>query len=435
MATEWNPFADLRTQVETRRRPVRTSTSQAAGLYLPVAAPYLGTSGVIIGKEIHSGRGFIYDPFRMYGSGLPSPHVLVCGKSGRGKSALVKCYVCRQLAFRDRQFVVLDAQGDGGVGEWDAIARALGYEPIRIDPGRPGGVCINPLDPQIPAARQLPLLESLIELGGGSTVTRDERFALQAAHQAAANRANSENRVPVLGDVLAALTDPPTAHLGSRECTREELLSWGQGPAFVLQRLHTGPLAGAFDGPTSAAIDLSAPLIVFDLSALHSESEALPILMAIVGVWLRYSWIRPGDGIKRTLICEEAWHIIGQRSVARLFRDFLKYGRRLGLSFWAICHHLTDLTNSAAAGEAEAILKMTDTRVIYGLDSADADATAAVLKLPLWASATIKSPSLVRGFAVWSVAGRTLVVQHLATSTERPLVYTDRAMHDDEDAA
>jgi len=112
-------------RIETTRLPVRTSTSQAQAVYLPSAAPGLGDSGVIIGREVYSGKGYVYDPFQLYGKALPAPHWLVLGESGNGKSTLEKTYVLRQLRFRDRQVVVLDAQGEDGVGEWALIAEAL----------------------------------------------------------------------------------------------------------------------------------------------------------------------------------------------------------------------------------------------------------------------------------------------------------------------
>ena len=112
---------------------MRTSTAQAQAVYLPTAAPGLGDSGVIIGREVYSGKGYIYDPFQLYGELLPAPHWLVLGESGNGKSSLEKTYVLRQLRFRDRQVVVLDAQGEDGVGEWQADRRRA-----RRDPGPPG---------------------------------------------------------------------------------------------------------------------------------------------------------------------------------------------------------------------------------------------------------------------------------------------------------
>ncbi|MGH3416855.1 MAG: ATP-binding protein, partial [Actinocrinis sp.] len=169
---------------DTARLPVRTSSNQAEAIYLPTAAPGLGDSGVIIGREVYSGKGYIYDPFQLYGQQLPAPHWLVLGESGNGKSSLEKTYVLRQLRFKDRQVVVLDAQGEDGVGEWNRIAEALGVTPIRLDPHhRSGaGIRLNPLDPAITMTGQLALLRTIIEVALGHPLDERAGYALKAAH-------------------------------------------------------------------------------------------------------------------------------------------------------------------------------------------------------------------------------------------------------------
>lgn len=99
---------------------------------------------------------------------------------------------------------------------------------------------------------------------------------------------------------------------------------------------------------------------------------------------------------------------------------------RLGLSFVAVVHHLSDVVDGAAAKEAAAILKMASTRTIYAQKADEARATGRVLGLPRWAVEII--PTLTPGIAVWDVNGNVQVVKHLVTETERPLVFTDRAM-------
>ena len=112
--------------------------------------------------------------------------------------------------------------------------------------------------------------------------------------------------------------------------------------------------------------------------------------------------------------------------MAQLFQRLLKFGRRLGLSFVAVVHHLSDVVDGAAAKEAAAILKMASTRTVYAQKADEARATGLVLGLPRWAVEII--PTLTPGIAVWDVNGNVQVVKHLITETERPLVYTDRAM-------
>lgn len=412
---------------ETMRIPVRTSSNQAEAIYLPTAAPGLGDSGVIIGREVYSGKGYVYDPFQLYGQQLPAPHWLVLGESGNGKSALEKTYVLRQLRFRDRQVVVLDAQGEDGVGEWNLIAEALGVKPIRLDPHARGGqgIRLNPLDPAITTTGQLALLRTIVEVALGHTLDERSGYALKAAHTTVHADADLTGDQPILHDVVEALREPRPEAAEEMSVGLEDVREWGLDVALVLDRLVDGDLKGMFDGPTSDGIDLDSPLIVFDLSTIDRNSIAMPILMAIVGVWLEHTWLRP-DRRKRILLVEEAWHIINSPSVAQLFQRLLKFGRRLGLSFVAVVHHLSDVIDGAAAKEAAAILKMASTRTIYMQKSDEARATGRVLGLPRWAVEII--PTLSPGIAVWDVNGDVQVVKHIITEVEKPLVYTDRAM-------
>lgn len=412
---------------ETMRIPVRTSSNQAEAIYLPTAAPGLGDSGVIIGREVYSGKGYIYDPFQLYGQQLPAPHWLVLGESGNGKSALEKTYVLRQLRFRDRQVVVLDAQGEDGVGEWNLIAHALGVQPIRLDPHARGGegIRLNPLDPAITSTGQLALLRTIVEVALGRQLDERSGYALKAAHAQVRDDVLRPLGQPILRDVVEALREPRPVAAEEMNIELDDVREWGLDVALVLDRLVDGDLAGMFDGPTTDGIDLDSPLIVFDLSTIDRNSIAMPILMAIVGVWLEHSWLRP-DRRKRIFLVEEAWHIINEPSVAQLFQRLLKFGRRLGLSFVAVVHHLSDVIDGAAAKEAAAILKMASTRTIYMQKSDEARATGRVLGLPRWAVEII--PTLSPGIAVWDVNGDVQVVKHIITEFEKPLVYTDRAM-------
>jgi DNA helicase HerA-like ATPase len=415
-------------KLETGRLPVRTSTAQAQAVYLPTAAPGLGDSGVIIGREVYSGKGYVYDPFQLYGQQLPAPHWLVLGESGHGKSSLEKTYVLRQLRFRDRQVVVLDAQGEDGVGEWNRIAEALGITPIRLDPANVlgTGIRLNPLDPAITSTGQLALLRTIIEVATGQSLGERPGYALKVAH--AQVRATVTGRQPILPDIVEALRNPVPGAAEPMNVELEEVRSWGLDVALVLDRLVDGDLGGMFDGPTSTGIDLDSPLIVFDLSHIDRNSIAMPILMAIVGIWLEHTWIRP-DRKKRIFLVEEAWHIINSPFVAQLFQRLLKFGRRLGLSFVAVVHHLSDVMDGTAAKEAAAILKMASTRTIYMQKAEEARATGRALGLPRWAVEII--PTLTPGIAVWDVNGDVQVVKHIVTDVERPLVYTDRAMTED----
>jgi hypothetical protein len=434
----------LRSQTQTRRRAIRSTSANACGLYPAVGAASMDPRGVIIGREAYSGKAYIFDPFILYDPKarvrLPSPHVLVLGKSGHGKSALEKTYVLRQLRFRDRNFCILDAQGEDGSGEWDGIARELGITPIRLVYGGTDaseGIRINPLDARIPAEHQFKVLVSMMEILAGGPLSSQTKFALAEAHKAASAAARVQGRVAVLSDVLDALTAPREALLGQQPVSPQELIEWGQPAALALDELCNPDrdLAGLFDGPTSEGIDLDARLIVFDLTRLPREGEAMPLLMAVIGPWIRFGWIKPGDNIKRTLIVEEAWHILSHRPVARLFEELVRYGRRLGLSFWAILHHLADLVLEEAP-EAAAILKLTATRVVYHLDRDEAEKTSDYLGLTSWARKSLPDGANIcaPGRAIWQVGSRINLVEHIRTATEIRLTDTNRRMTETADS-
>src|SRR6266508_493394 len=239
-------------KIETQRMQVRTSTSQAQAVYLPTAAPGLGDSGVIIGREVYSGKGYVYATFQLYGQQLPAPHWLVLGESGNGKSALEKTYVLRQLRFRDRQVVVLDAQGEDGVGEWALIAEALEVTPIRLDPGSLDGkgIRLNPLDPAITMTGQLALLRTIVELASGRPLEERAGYALKAAH-AYVRQQSVIGQQPILPDIVDALRNPTPEAAASMNVDLEEVRAWGLDVALILDRLVDGDLAGMFEGPTS----------------------------------------------------------------------------------------------------------------------------------------------------------------------------------------
>jgi len=430
----------LRGRTETVRRPVYVAASTAQAVYLPAAAPGLGTSGVIIGRELWSGKAWIYDPFTLYGDALPGPNMLVQGETGAGKSALVESYAMRQVRF-GRQVAVFSVkrQHDAAAeDEWAPPTRAVGGVVVSFRPGG-GGSRINPLDPAIPAHLQLWLIRAMVE-AAAVPLTERGQYALQIARKAAVTSAGRGKRVATLPDVAKALLNPAPTAAGyafpdySPEEAVRQLVEVGRDVALALNRLcdPAGDLAGMVDGPTRIALVgsdrgglealLAAPMVDLDLSLVNANGPALPVLMAVLGVWLNTVWLRP-DGRKRLLVVEEAWHLVSSPFMAGLFEELLKFARGLGLSMVAVIHHLSDIDDSP---ESAALLKMASTRVIYQQKAGEAQETGRRLGLPAWAVETI--PTLARGCAVWDVNGAVQVVQHVTTTAERAVCFSDSAM-------
>jgi hypothetical protein len=69
-----------------------------------------------------------------------------------------------------------------------------------------------------------------------------------------------------------------------------------QPMVFALDKLLTRALAGMFYGPTSVSIDWTdGPGFVIDLSAVHSDETALPLVMLTATSWLASVLQRDSD--------------------------------------------------------------------------------------------------------------------------------------------
>ena len=103
----------------------------------------------------------------------------------------------------------------------------------------------------------------------------------------------------------------------ARCAQNRELLEDGRDVALELRRLVHGDLRGMFDGPTTPGLDLSAPLVVLDLSALYS-SGALGVLMACATAWLQAALTRTAAGSHQRqtfLVVDEAWAILSKADI------------------------------------------------------------------------------------------------------------------------
>ena len=137
------------------------------------------------------------------------------------------------------------------------------------------------------ACRQMELLTSLASACLGRSLLPRERAALGVALDAATEQAV----VPLVPTVVEALLTPTVESAISLRTEPRDLLEDGRDGALELRRLVHADLAGMFDGPTTPGLDLSAPLVVLDLSALYT-SAALGLLMACATAWLQAALAR-----------------------------------------------------------------------------------------------------------------------------------------------
>lgn len=429
-----------------RRKGGYSSTRAAGVLYLAAAEPSLGVRGVLLGKELMSGTGVVYDPFTQYGDELSSGNMLVLGELGPGKSASVKCYAMRQLTF-GRQVAVLDSKSlkRRPVGEWVPVAEALGFTPVTF--GGAAGVRINPLDPRIAARSkatggggrvgQDAILRAVGEVAVERKLTSTERRMLRAAHSRVRRITGGDERPPAgcpfrSGDeptlpmVAWALLNPADADVKQAKLTAAKAIDAGRLLADGLDELCSGDLAGLVDGPTTASLDLDQPLLVFDVSQVDADSAALPVLMAVIGVFLQAVWVRPDD-VKRILVIEEGWHLIGHLGTARLLRRLMKFSRSLGVQVVTILHRLSDLRTGdpELAALVASLLKESATRMVFRQHWTEKAEVGDTFGLPPHVAAELDR--MGRGHC-WFQVGRRVKRLHIRRSElEEQLTNTDEA--------
>ncbi len=406
----------------------RATTAHAQALYPFMAEDGLGDRGVLIGRELFGGS-FCFDPWELYRRGqLTNPNMLVIGQIGRGKSTFVKTFLWREQVF-GRQAWVVDPKG-----EYGPLAEACGCVPLRVRPGGP--LRLNPLDvrplPSDPTAQagvgsRAELLCSLAAASLARVLGPAERTAVELAVRAAMERADR----PVLPDIVAALLDPDPRLAALVRTDVSGLAHDGRQVALELRRLVEGDLAGMFDGPTSAGIDLDGPMVVLDLSALYN-SAALGILMTCATAWLQAA-VGAAEGVKRLVVVDEAWAILHDVATARWLQAGFKLARAFGVAYVAVLHRLSDLRAAGAAGSAqqrlaEGLLADSETRVVFGQPPSEVRSARELLGLSGTEAELL--PHIARGVALWKVADRSFLVEHHLTAMEARLVDTDAAMVD-----
>ena len=426
------------------RVPAHQGTTRNLGAAYPfIAEAGLGHRGIVVGDDLLGGA-FVFDPFELYAQGVVSnPNMVVFGQIGRGKSAFVKTFLWRQAVFGRRAWVV-DPKG-----EYGDLADAWGVRPVALRPG--GAIRLNPLDPgpdltdelahpeDGTTRRRLELLVSLASACLGRSLLPRERAALGSALTEAA----ASVEVPTVPHVVDALLAPTRDAAAALRTDRRTLLEDGRDVALELRRLVHGDLRGMFDGPTTPGLDLSAPLVVLDLSALYT-SAALGVLMACATAWLQAALARTardlGQGGGRShgvqggqvfLVVDEAWAILSNLGVARWLQSSWKLSRAFGVSNVAVLHRVSDLRSVGASDSeqvalAQGLLADSETRVVYA--QAPGELAAAAELLSLSSTETDLLPQLRRGVALWKVGQRSFLVQHRLSAMERRMVDTDGAM-------
>ncbi|MGC9220988.1 MAG: helicase HerA domain-containing protein [Solirubrobacteraceae bacterium] len=403
----------------------RVTTRHAQAIYPFTAAGGLGGAGALIGRDLND-CAFCFDPWVLYQQGvIDDPNMIVIGKLGQGKSALVKTLLWRMLLFGRRAFV-LDVKR-----EYGPLCEALGVTPITLAPG--SGLTLNPLSTRAEEHAQTELLRAVATTAIGQPLTQVESAALREALRTV----RSHVAEPTLPEIAAVMFNPPAEMAGRLQTSPERLASESRRAALAVQDLCEGPLRGIFDGPTSPGLDLQAKLVVLDLHAVR-DSPAVGILMACATAWMSSQLSHAAEHPDRNRminVADESWKIIQHTGLGEWFQSNFKLARQLGVMNLVVLHKLGDLraagdSGSRAARIAEGLIADASTRVIYHQDASQVELTRELLGLSATEARLLTQ--LHPGQALWRVGARAFVVTHLRSRIERRLTDTDNGMRLDE---
>ena len=407
----------------------RATTATLQAVYPFVAEGGLGGRGCYIGRDLYGGS-FCFDAFTLYADGvLSNPNLLVIGAVGSAKSSLVKTFLLRQAVF-GRQAWVVDPKG-----EYEPLARALGCQSIRLAPG--SGVRLNPLSRRAGWESQLSLLLAVTAAAVGRPLVPEEHAALREALSVLERKQRGE---PTLPQIVRLLLNP-TGEMSNRlAAPLKEVARSARPAALGLQRLCEGELRGMFDGATTSSLDLEAPAVVLDLSAVY-HSSALGILMTCAAAWQRAAIAErharadaEGEPAPKVInVADEAWKIISVPGIGEWLQDSFKRSRAYGIQNLIVLHRLSDLAAAGDSGSrdralAEGLLADAQTRVVYCQYEDELPRTRELLGLTSTEARIVSE--LEPGVALWKVARRSFLVQHRVSSVEAELVDTDARMLD-----
>ncbi|SDM99159.1 AAA-like domain-containing protein [Lentzea albidocapillata subsp. violacea] len=303
----------------------RTFDTSALSAAFPFTSPDLpppdptsvgAPSGVLYGFNVGSQGLVHHDRFA-----LDNHNSVILGRSGAGKSYLVKLELLRSL-YRGIEIHVIDPED-----EYARLANAvggtyvhLGAEHVRLNPmdlpihTRPDGRRTAPRDVLI---RRSLFLHTVISVLLGSELAAAERAALDRAITATYQKVGitSDPRTwtrpaPLLADlaeILAETGDAAGVELAAR-----------------LHPYVTGAFSSLFSGPTSTHPE--GHLVVFSLRDLADELKPIGTLLTLDAVWRQVS--NPAIRRPRLVVVDEAWLLMKEPAGAEFLFRMAKASRK-----------------------------------------------------------------------------------------------------------
>ncbi|MBI4065132.1 ATP-binding protein [Candidatus Gottesmanbacteria bacterium] len=393
-------------------------TTSLATTFPLTTSELTANEGIMYGINEHNDSLVIFDRFT-----LENANMLILGKSGAGKSYLIKLEVMRSLMF-GTDVIVIDPEN-----EYEALTHALGGEYIRFHFGE--STKLNPFDLTLlhqtgkGKDEDSELNQKILSLHGFFRVVMGK---LTPTEDALLDRALilAYKQKGITPDPATQSKEPPLMEdLYKSLIGMEEPLA--KGLADRIEKFVKGSLVGIFDQQTN--IEIRNPLTVFSIRDL--EEELRPIAMYLI---LDFIWTKIRRDIRRRmLVVDEAWYMMKFPDSANFLNSIAKRARKYYLGVTTITQDVEDFL-SVDLGKA--IIQNSSLQILLKQSAAAVDKVAQTFYLSDGEKHLLLSADVGEGLFFAGPAHAAIRV--IASPEEHELVTTkpqEVAARDSKDAA
>ncbi len=413
----WTATLPLGVDVVKVRRTFDTAALASA---FPFTSPQLPATdpvdahrpdGVLYGRDAAGGLLF-WDRFS---AEIHNHNAVVLGRSGAGKSYLVKTEVLRSL-HRGIEALVIDPEN-----EYKPLAEAVSGTYIALGAA---GVRLNPFD-----------LDIHTRADGRRTappdaLTRRKLFLhsvirVLIGDQSPAQRATLDTALTATY-TAAGITDDPatwTRPTPTLSMLVEQLQACGsrvgdEVAAALGPFVAGGAFAGLVDGPTTTVPE--GPFVVFSMQQLPDELKTLGTLLALDVIWRRVS--NPALRRPRLVVVEEAWWMLRQDAGS----EFLFKAAKSFRKYWAGLTIATqDVADVLGTEMGKAIVANATTQILLRQAPQEIDEVGEAFALSDGERAFLLSAA--RGQGLLATGVHRAVFASVASDTEDVLITTNPA--------
>jgi len=301
-------------------------TTSLASTFPFTSAMLTQDRGIMYGINQQNGSLIVFDRYS-----LENANEVVLGKSGSGKSYLIKLETMRQFMF-GVEVIIIDPEG-----EYEPLTKSVGGEYVAFTPSTP--IKINPFDLSgLYEEGENELGLKILSLHALLGIVLGE---LDSAHDAILDRALVETykQKGITTDPSTQTKSPPIMEdlyktlLGMEDPIASDL-------ALRLERFIKGSLSGIFNQQSN--FDIKNPFTVFSIKAL--EGKLRPIAMHVV---LDFVWTKVRKTLKkRLLIIDESWYLMSYEDSASFVYGIAKRARKYYLALTTATQDVQDFLST-----------------------------------------------------------------------------------------